>query len=257
MGLDVYVGTLTRYFAGDWELIAQTARREMSIDVVVDRPPATPAITDRHAVQAQVEDWRRVTARSLGTTLDWDEGDDRPYFTDRPDWDGYFGLLFLAAHVDRPSIDPPMTWPDDPTEHRLLRAVAEGTSGGRFRRRQVTRPGGRYGAIILPSLWLPVDRGYAWKGEFPNGEILLIASVDDLSDQLHQLVCDLGADRATLAAWESLQGPPTDASLGVNGHECARHEALPPLDAGRRALPMFLRLVALAVEHRLPIRLDY
>lgn len=35
MGLDVYVGTLTRYYSGDWELITQRVGRELGLTVEV------------------------------------------------------------------------------------------------------------------------------------------------------------------------------------------------------------------------------
>lgn len=37
MGLDVYVGSLTRYHGGDWETVVQQAAREQGIDVHVLR----------------------------------------------------------------------------------------------------------------------------------------------------------------------------------------------------------------------------
>jgi hypothetical protein len=37
MGLNVYVGTLTRYYAGEWELVTQTAAREAGLSFEVVR----------------------------------------------------------------------------------------------------------------------------------------------------------------------------------------------------------------------------
>ena len=34
MGLDLYVGSLTRYFVGDWELMAQKVARELGMACV-------------------------------------------------------------------------------------------------------------------------------------------------------------------------------------------------------------------------------
>jgi hypothetical protein len=42
MGLDVYVGSLTRYYTGDWETIVQQAGREMGLEVRVERPRSSP-----------------------------------------------------------------------------------------------------------------------------------------------------------------------------------------------------------------------
>jgi len=39
MGLDVYVGPLSRYYAGDWETIVQQAGRQQGVEVQVLRAP--------------------------------------------------------------------------------------------------------------------------------------------------------------------------------------------------------------------------
>ncbi len=38
MGLDVYVGPLSRYYGGDWETVIQQAAREGGFEVEVIRP---------------------------------------------------------------------------------------------------------------------------------------------------------------------------------------------------------------------------
>ena len=40
MGLDVYVGSFTRYYAGDWKTVVQRYGREEGLKVEVVRPPA-------------------------------------------------------------------------------------------------------------------------------------------------------------------------------------------------------------------------
>jgi hypothetical protein len=49
MGLDVYVGSLTRYYAGDWELIAQQAAREIGVPLQICARTPTPQT--RFAIQ--------------------------------------------------------------------------------------------------------------------------------------------------------------------------------------------------------------
>ena len=47
MGLDIYVGSLTRYYAREWESIAQQAAREMGVEFQVIRQHDPPdAISD-------------------------------------------------------------------------------------------------------------------------------------------------------------------------------------------------------------------
>ena len=59
MGLDLYVGSLTRYHVGDWELVAQTAARELGLPLKVVRQhdparaksPAVKSTTRNTAMQ--------------------------------------------------------------------------------------------------------------------------------------------------------------------------------------------------------------
>ena len=52
MGLDVYVGPLTRYYSFEWETILQQAGREQGMDVHIVRPDGcelTPTIKAHHS----------------------------------------------------------------------------------------------------------------------------------------------------------------------------------------------------------------
>src|SRR5688572_18597938 len=113
MGLDVYVGTLTRYYTGDWETLIQRAGRAAGLRVVVQRPeaprggwlsrlvdllrPRGPA-----AARRDVDRWRRDLGRKIAAPLDWSEEPEQEYFTDKPGWEGYGALLLWAAYDELP-----------------------------------------------------------------------------------------------------------------------------------------------------------
>jgi hypothetical protein len=92
MALDVYVGSLTRYYAGDWGSIAdkkeQRTRRTRSSD------PGKDGERMRNAVLAWREGLGRALRPHLDAPLDWSESPEAPWFTGRPGWDG-FGSLVL------------------------------------------------------------------------------------------------------------------------------------------------------------------
>ena len=75
MGLDVYVGSLTRYYAGDWETIVQQTAREQgfSAEIVRASEPPEDAITDPDTIRELVEAWQRLLE------LDWNESPEAPY----------------------------------------------------------------------------------------------------------------------------------------------------------------------------------
>ena len=81
MGLDIYVGTLTRYYAQEWESIAQQAAREMGVQFEMIRQHDPPdAISDPEQIRPAVFAWREALSQRLAEgnsaehSLDWDEG---------------------------------------------------------------------------------------------------------------------------------------------------------------------------------------
>src|SRR5687768_10259928 len=104
MGLDVYVGSLVRYYTGNWETIVQQLGRETGMHVEVRRPPLPKptligrlrALLSPHGADAAVRDierWRRQLEHQIGSHITWNEEPDAVYFTDKPAWDGYGALV--------------------------------------------------------------------------------------------------------------------------------------------------------------------
>jgi hypothetical protein len=89
MGLDIFVGTLTRYYSGQWETVVQQAfADDDDIGVLVVRPSSPDAETDPEAIRPAVLEWRRQLSDAFGAhlqePLDWNESPEAPYFTDKP-----------------------------------------------------------------------------------------------------------------------------------------------------------------------------
>jgi hypothetical protein len=138
MGLDVYVGSLTRYYVeGPADVVDRVARHQ---GMTVDGQPA------EEVIRSAVLRWRDRLSRWLGDRLDgpldWDESGPAPCFTDKPGWNGYGGTLLLAAHDEHPELPPPALvsadWPDDAAYQA---ASARGA-------------GSRYSQLLTPELWL-------------------------------------------------------------------------------------------------------
>ena len=122
MGLDVYVGPLTRYYDGDWENAGERAARERAGTVEGRRsvPPRTTnkdKTRDKDRIRQAVLTWREILGESLGTNvpgpLEWDESEDAAYFTGRPGWDACGGCCWQAATTGRcrPPSRPPLGTP--------------------------------------------------------------------------------------------------------------------------------------------------
>jgi hypothetical protein len=259
MGLDVYVGTLTRYLTGGWELVAETQARELGLTVeVVRADEPEDAISDPDVVRDAVLDWRNALSGALGKTLEWREDDAAPYFTDKPDWAGLIGLHMLAAHVEHPELELPVERPEDPFGHPLLKAVTTPERHGLLRRKRDAAPP-RFATLYTPELWLLVDEDGVWQAPFVTGHELRMASVLALARDLRSLADELGATEDDLREWRESGG--VGAVVGTieteNGQVLQQVAPGTVLEEARFGLATMLELAELAVEHRLPMKLDY
>jgi hypothetical protein len=229
MALDVYVGSLTRYYMGDWASAGEAGTRDPGAPARIGRAQ------DSDRVREQVLGWREKLAASLAGTLDlrltWDESANAPHFTGRPGWDGFGSLVLWAAYAEHPGLRRPgilpEEWDDDPA---LVRSNADG-----FR--------SRFAHLVRNvELWLPVVFDVTFEGEDVGGRRIVVGSSAMLVRQLAELngaTWKVKADE--VAAW-GRRSPPQDASLEMQ----ARH-----------AFAVMSDLAAKAVEHGLPIKLDF
>ena len=221
MGLDVYVGPLTRYYVeGPADVVERIARHQ---DL-----PVTDGLEAEEVIRAAVMRWREGLTRWLGDRLagplDWDESGPAPGFTDKPGWDGYGGTLLLAAHDEHPELPAPdqvsADWPDDPAYQA---ASARGA-------------GSRYAQLLTPELWLPCRFEFTVRTQDICGEEVELGSSVALLDQLE-----------LLSTRYRLDGQPPEPP--------ADSHSLPA--AAGNGLAVLLRLAERSVVNRVPMKLDF
>ena len=234
MALDVYVGSLTRYYAGDWKSIAdKKGQRPRGRTAARTAARASDSAKDSERIRKAVLAWRegmkRALRQHLDEPLDWAETAEAPWFTDRPGWDGFGSLVLWAAYAEQGLRRPatlPEEWDDDPA---LVQSNAEG-----FR--------SRYSHLVRNvELWLPCAFDFTFEGEDVDGRRIIIGSSTLLDRQLGELnAATWKMDAGELVALAKNRPP------GSALESCARH-----------ALAVMTGLVRHAEEHRLPMKLDY
>ncbi|HEY4891573.1 MAG TPA: hypothetical protein VII10_07700 [Reyranella sp.] len=236
MALDVYVGSLARYYAGEWENIAEKTARERGTQYQIGRPGGSAdRLKDPERIPSAVVAWRSNLSESLGSKimlpLDWEENLEAPYFTGRPGWDGFGSLVLWTAYAEHPALRQPATlpeeWDNDPA---LMRSNVAG-----FR--------SRYSHLVRNvELWLPSPFEFTFEGEDIDGRRVVVGSTTTLRRQLEGLnAATWKAEADAVAEW-SRQPLLDDAPLEL----CARY-----------AFAVLLDLARQAVEHKLPMKLDY
>lgn len=179
--------------------------------------------------------WREALAASLGDSmpapLDWDETTEARYFTGRPDWDDFGALVLWAAYAEHPALKRPdllpEEWDDDPA---LVHCNAAG-----FR--------SRYSHLVRNvELWLPGPFEFTFEGEDVDRRRIVFGSAATLVRQLADL---------NDATWKA-----AEAEI-VSWAGTATDDEAPLESRARHAFAVLAGLAQQAVEHRLPMKLDF
>jgi hypothetical protein len=236
MALDVYVGSLTRYYTGDWENVVERAARERGVQYRAERQGhAADAESDPRQARALVSAWQRNLSTALGEKiaipLAWSEAEDAPYFTERPGWDAFGSLVLWAAYAEQPGLRRPPElaeeWDDDPA---LVRSNAEGFTS-------------RFSHLVRNvELWLPSPFEFVFEAEDVGGSKIVIGSVITLRRQLVELNQGTWQGSEDLVASWSKRVP----GKGDNLEAGAQH-----------AFGILFDLATMAADQRLPMKLDY
>ncbi len=256
MGLDVYVGSLSRYHAGNWLTIVQQAARDTGVPVInfVEGEPITVIRADdiedtaagpvlkrlnrsrsarkqRKETQQKVIAWRARLSQELqediSQPLEWDERPDVEYFTDKLGWEPYGQLLLWASYDEHPELPRPHDAVAEFDEDPAYKASSNLSS--------------RYDQF-LSGLWLP--GGYSFS--FEVATITGLETFGGWNQLLLEQLTEL--NRRTWDASDSMI-----AEWRWNGVE----DGAPLEDQAKYALAVLLELTRQSVAHNLPMILDY
>jgi hypothetical protein len=236
VGLDLYAGSLTRYYARDWETAAERAGREKGMPVTVVRPEPDPdELTDPAEIREVVLRWREgvneALAGVLDAPIDWDESPEAPYFTDRPTWEGYSSLLLWAAYAEHPDLRRPRRPVEDWTTDPALAA----SRAPEFRT--------EFPSLLRDTeIWLPSDFRFGFATADVTGRQVAVGSAHALRDELADLNRRTwDADPETVARWRR-----------------ERFEDDSPLPiVARFGFAVFSALAEAAVANRLVLKTDW
>ena len=236
MGLDIYAGTLTRYYSGNWKTIVQQWGQHNNTSVEIVRPnEESNSLTDPIEIQEISEQWRDSLAESLKDHTDaivyWNENNDAPYYTDKPDWDG-FGAVILWALYNEQKIKPPIQFDNNWSTSEI------------FSSSQSENYKTIYASLTQDcEIWLPLDIDFTFRYIDPTNENEVgIASSLRLFDDLNSLNSSTWkADIETIEQWKKIIEPKTQLL-----EEKAKH-----------GFSILYDIARFSVDNKTPIKLDY
>ena len=204
-------------------------------------------------IQAEIETWQRqvlsaITQPGQEPYAAWVEDNEKPYYTDKPDWDAFGAMLLAAAcHVyGEPvpdTVDKDWQFLDHPLIDRL--STDQERVWSLFR-----------GA----SCWLPLPDSFLFQGPLPNGNQTVIGTTAALRrelEQLNEMVWQAG--EAAIVQWSKTEGYPTDGVVDGDGAVTmgTEHTRYNTESLAKFAFSLLYQALHFAEENQVPVLLDY
>lgn len=211
MGLDIYAGTLTRYYSGNWKTIAQQWGEANGYQVNVvrankneDEEPVPP-----EEILEAVTGWRDLMIERMGSNLEkkplWNEDNDStPYYTDKPDWNAIQALmLYTICKINGQEVPETVSKHYDLFEKKIYNDFIQ------------KHP--NISLINGDGWWLPFDDAFMFKYFLPTGQEQQFATVGLLKNELEQInSIEWNADETTILKWADEEGYPVEGTLGAD-----------------------------------------
>lgn len=231
MNIDLYVGTLTRYYSCDW----QSSRSRPGDPSPFGPQQATGiAVTDPVEIQGIIAEWLEQASLKLKDHLKeplaWREGMLPPHFTGEVSVPGYGGAVLLAAYTANPQLPRPISfmkiWNNDPAVDASLKAEKKDPVW----------------EIMNCGIWYPVNFQFGIGMKDPAGQAIKAGSIELLWNALEYLnEANWGASPTDIAGWRARKLAETDTFE----------------TQAQFGYAVFYEMCRLAREHRLPMKLHY
>lgn len=230
MFVELFVGTLTRYYSADW----QNARTRAGYPSPFGQKTTPQTVTDPVELQGEIAEWRDNASLKLQEhlkgPLHWQEGMLPPYFVGELGMTGYGGAILLTAytnhaHLPRPVMFMP-TWAGDAAIDASLKAEKKDALW----------------EVMNCGIWFPDEFAFGIGLKDPSGTPLKAGSIELLWKGLQYLnEVNWGASAEDIATWRT-----RDVADGDSFETQAQF-----------GFAVFHESCRLARENRLPMKLHY
>lgn len=251
MGLDVYAGTLTRYYTHNWKTVTQqfAEANGLKYEAICANDQEEPLSVEE--TTEVVTQWRDQIIAGLHPNPAplWPEDNDvTPYYTDKPDWDALSALLlYIAAKYSDREVPVEIEKNTNIFEHPIVKEFLETKD-------------------FMLSLfdgngwWIPIKDHVMFQYVLPNGEESMLATSALLLTELQRYNSFAwNADRDTIVSWREKEGYPVEAvyrpRTGIhmqNAHECYNTESL-----AKFAFSILWQAAEFSLEHGVVMLYDF
>lgn len=259
MGLDIYAGTLTRYYSRNWKNIVQQISEENGMKCVMtgrDGKEIEP-IEDKAEID-EIRDFIYQWANKFTTGIDqplpsplWDENNECGYFTDKPGWEAYGALAVVQACI---LLNKPLPKYAKIGWNPFKEPVVEKAMSKNF-----------VNSLLSDvTFWLPIPVKAVCETLSPTGVENKISTVELLRHELEEINRSLWqADEPTILSWRNdkyynpVKKKPTLFSRFFRRTNKKEEEVYYTEELAQCAYSMLYQAVNFATENKVPIVLDY
>lgn len=254
MGLDIYAGTLTRYYSGNWKTVVQQMAEEngWTYNRVTPDNLQEDDLLPVNEVQEIMEGWSSGTSDALGSYYNtscevWEENNEKDYYTDKPDWPAFGALILYVAcakyQLPLPKqVEKNWNFQEDPI---VLRAIEDPEFG--------------YPLFQSTEWWLPFDEVLYFSCHTPKSIETLMGTTASLLNELRE-INELGwnADEATIFKWQKTEGYPVDGEVSKGFFKkLKKNDMFDVQSLAKFAFSIFYQAALFSKENRVPIIMDY
>lgn len=250
MGLDIYAGTLTRYYTNNWKTAAQQFAEANGLSFQMIRAQQQEELSVEE-VKETVTQWRDsiISGLKLDPLPLWNEDYDvTPYYTDKPDWDAINALLlYISAKYTGKEVPVTIKKKMDVYKHPIVKEFLETKDF-------------RVSLFDGNGWWLPIDQNIMFDYVLPNSaesplatSALLLAELERYND------FEWKADRDTIISWSTTEGYPADAMYSRESgyEEMELHEIYETESLAKFAFSILWQAAEFSLEHGTVIVYDF
>lgn len=256
MGLDLYAGTLTRYYAHNWKTESQQWAEVHSFGYQkITSEMESENSMSAEEVQQVIETWRDSllsAIRTEGTSVEpWPENNECPYYTSKPDWPAFEALLlYVACRI----LGEPLP------EKFSKEAQFEDFE---IAQRAYDDPRLQWSLFSGTICWLPLTAYLIFHASMPTGDEAVLSTTACLVKELEKInSLDWNVDEATIDRWHDEDGYETeDSKLTQLTDEVSIMEPQSGFynteSLARFAFARFYRAARFAQKNQVPVLMDF
>lgn len=252
MGLDIYAGTLTRYYTHNWKTAAQQFAETNGINFQTIRSQQEDETNlSPKEIQEIATQWRDAIVKGLNLNPEplWNEDyNNTPYYTNKPDWDALNALLlYIAAKYSNKEVPATIIKNFDVYEHPIIKDFLE------IKDFQLSLFDGN-------GWWLPMKQNIMFNYVLPNSQKSPLATSGLLLEELKVYNSfEWNADRDTIVSWSTTEGYPADSTYSKeNGFkEVTEHKVYNTESLAKFAFSILWQAAEFSLEQGVVVIYDF